>query len=114
MFPTVYFFCLDGYFGGCVVVIIVIVVVVFLNFFMYLCINFFFRFFIHLFIIFSAASTVILIFVVVAAIAPSAFVVGVIVAFRVCLVIGVANSMLMFSILVLLIAPYFTVNSVDK
>ena len=30
VFPTVYYFCLDGYFGGCVVAIIVTVVVVFI------------------------------------------------------------------------------------
>ena len=103
VFPTIYYFCLDGYFGGRVVAIIVIVVVVV---FIYL--------FIYLFIIFFAASTVILIFFVVVVITTVAFVAGVIVAFFVCWVIGVANLMLMFSILVLLFVPYFTVNSVDK
>ena len=74
----------------------------------------FFYLLIHLFIIFSADSTVILIFVTVVVIATVAFVVGVIVAFCVCWVIVVANLMLMFSILVLLFVPYFTVNTVDK
>ena len=58
--------------------------------------------------------TVILIFVVVVVVATVAFVVGAIVAFCVCLVIVAANGMLMFSILVLLSTPYFTVNSSDK
>ena len=74
----------------------------------------FFYLLIHLFIIFSADSTVILIFVTVVVIATVAFVVGVIVAFCVCWVIVAANLMLMFSILVLLFVPDFTVNSVDK
>ena len=74
----------------------------------------FFYLLIHLFIIFSADSTVILIFVTVVVIATVAFVVGVIVAFCVYWVIVVANSMLIFSILVLLFMPYFTVNTVDK
>ena len=55
VFPTIYYFCLDGYIGGCVVAIIVTVVVVFIYLF-YL----FILFFVYLFI-FSAASTVILI-----------------------------------------------------
>ena len=108
VFPTVYYFRLDGYFGGCVVAIIVAVVFIYLFCFLFFCL------FIYLFIIFSAASTVILIFDVVVVIATVAFVVGVIVAFCVCWVIIVANLMLMFSILVLLFVPYFTVNSVDK
>ena len=58
--------------------------------------------------------TVILIFVVVVVIATVAFVAGFIVTFCVCLVIVDAKLMLMFSILVLLIASYFTVNSEDK
>ena len=117
VFPTVYCFCLDGYFGGCVVAIIVTVVVVAVVLFIYLFIYIFiyFAFFVCLFIYyFSATSTVVLIFVAVVVIATDAFVVGVILAFRVCLVIVVANLMLMFSILVLLFVPYFTVNSVDK
>ena len=101
VFPTVYCFCLDGYFGGCVVAIIVTVVFVFI----YLFIWFFVYLFIYLFI-YSATWTVILIFVVTAAVA---FVVGVIVAFYVYLVI-VVNLMLMFSILVLLFVRHFTVN----
>ena len=109
VFPTIYYFCLDGYFGGCVVAIIVIVVVVV---FIYLFIYLFIDWFIDLFIF--AASTVILIFFVVVVITTVAFVAVVIVAFFVCWVIGVANLMLMFSILVLLYVPYFTVNSVDK
>ena len=92
VFPTVYCFCLDGYFGGCVVAIIVTVVVVI---FIYL-FCFFVFLIIILFVIFSAASTVILIFVVVVVIATVAFVVGVIVAFCVYLVIVVTNLMLMF------------------
>ena len=85
----------------------------FIYLFIYLFI-FFVLFFIYLlFIIFSSASTVILIFVAVFAITTFAFVVGIIVAFCVCWVI-VANLMLMFSILVLLFVPSFTVNSVDK
>ena len=107
VFPTIYYFCLDGYIGGCVVAIIVTVVVVFIYLF-YL----FILFFVYLFI-FSAASTVILIFVVVVVIATAAFVVGVIVAFCACWVIVVANLML-FPMLVLLFVPYFTVNSVGK
>ena len=63
---------------------------------------------------FSSASTVILIFVAVGVIATVAFVVGVIVAFCVCWVIVVVNLTLMFSILVLSVVPYFTVNGVDK
>ena len=63
---------------------------------------------------FSAALTIILMFVDVVVIATVAFVDGVIIAFCVCLVIVVADSMLMFSILVLLFAPCFTVNSVDQ
>ena len=117
VFPTVYCFCLDGYFGGCVVAIIVTVVVVAVVLFIYLFIYIFiyFAFFVCLFIYyFSATSTVGLIFVAVVVIATDAFVVGVILAFRVYLVIVVANLMLMFSILVLLFVPYFTVNSVDK
>ena len=47
-------------------------------------------------------------------IATIAFVAGVIIAFCVCLVIDVANLMLMFPILVLLFVPYFIVNSADK
>ena len=58
--------------------------------------------------------TVILIFVAVVAIATVTFVAGVIVAFCVCWVIVVAKLMLIFSILILLFVPYFTVNSVDK
>ena len=42
------------------------------------------------------------------------FVVGIIVAFCMCVVIVVANLMLMFSILVLLCVPYFTANSVNN
>ena len=56
--------------------------------------------FIYLFICLFIPS--LLIFVAVAIIATVAFVVGVIVAFCVCVVIVVANLMLMFSILVLL------------
>ena len=44
VFPTIYYFCLDGYIGGCVVAIIVTVVVVFIYLF-YL----FILFFIYLF-----------------------------------------------------------------
>ena len=58
-------------------------------------------------------SNFFLIFVVIVVIATVAFVVVVIAAFCVCLVI-IAKLMRMFSILVLLFAPYFTVNSVDK
>ena len=47
VFPTVYCFCLDGYFGGCVVAIIVTVVFVFI----YLFIWFFVYLFIYLFIL---------------------------------------------------------------
>ena len=65
-------------------------------------------------ITFSAGSTVILSFVVVVAITFVAFVLGVIVSFCVCWVIVAINLMLMFSILVLLLVLYFTVNSVDK
>ena len=98
LFPTVYRFCLDGYVGSCFVV------------FIYL-----FLLFIYLFIYyFSTASTVILIFVVVVVITSFAFVIGVIDAFCGCLVIVAASLILMFSILVLLFAPYFTVNSVGK
>ena len=67
--------------------------------------------FIYLFICLFIPS--LLIFVAVAIIATVAFVVGVIVAFCVCVVIVVANLMLMFSILVLLWVPYFTVNTVN-
>ena len=100
--PTIYYFCLDGYFGGCVVAIIVtVVVVVFIYLFIYL-------------FIFLPLQLLFLFFVVVVVITTVAFVAGFIVAFFVCWVIGVANLMLMFSILVLLFVPYFTVNSVDK
>ena len=58
--------------------------------------------------------TVISIFFVAVVIATVAFVVGVIVVFCLCVVIVVANSMLMFPILVLLCVPSFTVNNVDK
>ena len=76
---------------------------------------YFFYSFIYLFIYyFSTTSTVILIFVVVVVITSFAIVVGVIDAFCGCLVIVAAGLILMFSILVLLFAPYFTVNSVDK
>ena len=86
-----------------------------LFFFLFFCfVLFFIYLFIYLFIIFSSYLTVILIFVALVAIATVAFVVGVIVAFFVCWVIVVANLMLMFSILVLLFVPSFTVNSVDK
>ena len=117
VFPTVYCFWHDGYFGGCVVVIVTVAVVVFIYLFICLSIYLFYFFvnsFIHLFISFSATSTVILIFVVVAVIATVALVVGVIVIFCACLVIVVANLMLMFTILVLLSVPCFTVNSVGK
>ena len=104
VFPTVYYFCLDGYFGSCVVAIIATAVVVA---FIYL--------FINLFIIFSIVSTVILVFVVVVVvIATVAFVVGLMVAFCVCWVIAIGNLMLMFSVLVLLFVPYFAVCNVDK
>ena len=94
--------------------LLLLLLFLFIYFFIYL-FWFFVYLFIYLFIIFSAASTVILIFVAVVVIAAVAFVVGVIVAFCVCWVIVAANLMLMFSILVLLFAPYFfTVNSVDK
>ena len=93
VFPTVYCFCLDGYFSGCVVAIIatVVVVVVAIYLFIYLFILFFrcFFLFIYLFIIFSASSTGILIFVVDVIIATVAFVVEVTVAFCACLVIVV-------------------------
>ena len=118
------YFCLDGYFDGCVVPITAAAVVfiylcvnlfVFLFFcfylFIYLFIYVFIYLFIQLFIICSATSTVILIFVV---IGTAPFVVGVIVAFCVRLVIVLASLMLMFSVLVLSFVPYFTVNSVDK
>ena len=78
---------------------------------------FFVCLFIYLSVIFSATSTVILIFVVVVVvvvIANVAFIVGVILAFCVCWVIVAANLMLMFSILVLLFVPDFTVKSIDK
>ena len=52
--------------------------------------------------------------VAVVTVATVGFVVRVIVAFCVCWVIVVANLMLMFSILVLLFVPYFTVNTVDR
>ena len=101
LFPTVYRFYLDGYVGGCFCC--------FYLFHLFICLI------IYLFInYFSTASTVILIFVVVVVITSVAFVVGVIVALCGCLVIVAASLMLMFSILVLLFAPYFTVNSVDK
>ena len=32
VFPTVYYFCLDGYFGGCAIAIIVTVVFIYLFF----------------------------------------------------------------------------------
>ena len=98
VFLTVYCFCLDGYFSGCVVAIIatVVVVVVAIYLFIYLFILFFRFFFysfiylfIYLFIIFSASSTGILIFVVDVIIATVAFVVEVTVAFCACLVIVV-------------------------
>ena len=116
VFPTVYCFCLDGYFCGCVVAIIVtVVVVVVLFIYLFIYIFIYFAFFVCLFIYyFSATSTVVLIFVAVVVIATVAFVVGVILAFRVCLVIVVANLMPLFSSLVLLFVPYWTVNSVDK
>ena len=81
---------------------------------LFLFINFFIYLIFYLFIIFSVTLTVILTFVVVVVIATVAFVVWVIIVFCVCWVIIVANLMLMFSILVLLFVPYFTVNSVDK
>ena len=77
----------------------------------YLFIYLFICLFIYLFIYLFIPS--LLIFVAVAIIATVAFVVGVILAFCVCVVIIVANLMLMFSILVLLWVPYFTVNTVN-
>ena len=77
--------------------------------FIYLFIHLFILF--HLFIIFSVASTVIFIFAVIATVA---FIVDVIVAFCVCVVIAVANLMLMFSNQVLLSVPYFNVNFICK
>ena len=77
--------------------------------FIYLFIHLFILF--HLFIIFSVASTVIFIFVVINTVA---FIVDVIVAFCVCVVIAVANLMLMFSNQVLLSVPYFNVNFICK
>ena len=116
VFPTVYYFCLVGHFGGCVVAIIVNVVgVAYLFIYLFICL------FIYLFtylsidlLFFSATSTVILTFVAVIVIATVALIVGSNIAFCVCLVTVVANLMLMLSILVLLFAPFFTVNSVDK
>ena len=99
LFPTVYRFCLDGYVGSCFVVFIYLFLL-FIYLFIYLL--FFYRFDCYF------------IFVVVVVITSFAFVVGVIDGFCGCLVIVAASLILMFSILVLLFAPYFTVNSVDK
>ena len=103
VFPTVYCFCLDGYVDGCVVAIIVTVVV-----FIYLFILFFCLFIIFLqlpllfFFLLSLLSSLLLLLLL-----------GLLLSF-VCVVIVAANLMLMFSILVLLFLPYFTVNSVNK
>ena len=64
--------------------------------------------------VFSSASTVILVFVAVVVIVAVAIFIGAIVAFCVCWMVVVAGLMRVFSILVLLFAPYFTANSVDK
>ena len=133
VFPTAYYFCLDSRLGGCVVAIVAAIVAVvsiylfnyfvflfiylfiysfiylflFIYLFIYLYIYIFIYLFIYLFID-SVASTVVLVFVGGVVIAAVAFVVGVNVAFC------VANSMLMFSVLILLCVQCFTVNSVDK
>ena len=70
VFPTVYCFCLDGYFGGFVVAIVFTVVFIYL--------------FTYLFIYSFCRFDDILIFVAVVVIATVAFVVGGIVAFCVC------------------------------
>ena len=76
VFPTVYYFCLDGYSGGCVVVIIVtVVVVVFIYLSFYLFILFFcFLFIYYLFCRLDCYSVVV--------IATVAFVVEVILGFQ--------------------------------
>ena len=125
VFPTVVFPTISVLMVALVAVLLPLLLLLLLLFFIYLLFTyiffylfcsfcFFIYLFIYLFVIFSSASTVILIFVAVVIIATVAFVVGVIVAFCVCWVTVVANLMLMFSILVLLFVPYFTVNSVDK
>ena len=89
LFPTAYCCCLNGNLGYCVVAIIVAAL-----FYLFCLFVFVFYFFVYLFI-FSVVSTIILIFVVVV-IATIASVVGIIVAFYVCVVIVLANIMLMF------------------
>ena len=137
VFPIAYYFCLGGRLGGCVVVAVVSIYYLFLLIILFSCLFIYlFHLFIHLFIyfylyiylfiylhiylfvylliywfiylfvylfIYSVASTIILVFVVGVVIAAVAFVVGVNVAFC-------ANSMLMFSVLILLCAQCFTVN----
>ena len=95
VFLTVYSFCLDDQFGGCVVAIIVGSVVAF-----------FFAFYLFTYLFtFSVRSTNILVFVVVVVIATVAFAVGVIIAFFVRVVIVVVAIMFLFSIVVFLCVP---------
>ena len=59
LFPTVYYFCLGGYFGDCVVAISFTVVVVFIYLFFYLFISLFW-FFIYLFLLLLLLSLLLL------------------------------------------------------
>ena len=97
VFPTVYCFCLDGYVGGCAVVAIIAITT-----------------YLFIYLLFFCPFDCYSYFCCRCCIATIAFVAGVIIAFCVCLVIDVANLMLMFPILVLLFMPYFIVNSADK